>query len=219
MSEPPPHLPATGGLPNLDLAPGTEVVAEAWDERDLSGHTFERVTFLDVDLTGTTSTGAHFEDCTFRDVDLNASRHVDTAFVNCTFTRCSFFGARLEGCKLTGSTFDRCRFGSLEVHGGNWGFVGLPGADLRRTSFRDVRMREADLTGARLQDAALLRVDLGGATLDRADLRGCDLRGSDLSALDPATVRLEAAVIDLDQAVTLARGLGLDVSPDPPPED
>jgi fluoroquinolone resistance protein len=56
-------------------------------------------------------------------------------------------------------------FGLFKVAGGDWSFVGLPGADLRNASISGVRMREADLTGARCQGATLQHVDLSGAWL------------------------------------------------------
>ena len=45
----------------------------------------------------------------------------------------------------------------------------------------------------------------------KADLSYSDLRGSDLSALDPWTVNLARAIVDWQQAVTIATNLGLDV--------
>lgn len=203
-----------GGTPTPPT--DSEVVNERWDGEDLSGRTFTRVAFVDVDLTEVTAAGATFDACTFRDCDLNATRFTDSGFLNCTFTKSSFFGARLEGCKLVGSMFDRCRFGSFEVVGGSWHLVGLPGADLRRTVFRRVDLREADLTGARLNDATLHHVDLAGAWLHQADLSGADLRGSDLSAVDPLAHQLRKAVVDLAQAVTLVRAMGLKVEEDAP---
>jgi fluoroquinolone resistance protein len=74
------------------------------------------------------------------------------------------------------------------VTGGDWSYVGLPGADLRKAVFEGVRMREADLTAARLEGATVVRVDLSGAMMHNAKLAGADLRGSDLSSLDPLTV-------------------------------
>lgn len=199
-------------------ATDTEVRNADWDGQDLARQQHSRVAFVDVDLTDTASHGAVFSECTFRDCRLNASRHTDTAFVNCTFVRCSFFDAHFDGCKLVGSMFDRCTFGPLHVERGDWSFVGLPGADLRRARFRGVRMREADLTGARFEGARLIDVDLSGAWLHGANLSGCDLRGSDLSALDPTNAELRGAVVGLDQAIVLATNLGLDVRADDPPE-
>jgi uncharacterized protein YjbI with pentapeptide repeats len=102
----------------------------------------------------------------------------------------------------------------LEVTGGDWSFVGLPGAQLRKARFTGVRMRETDLAGADLQHGALLRCDLTAANWSRADLRKCDLRGSELSSLEPLNSQLGRAVIDWAQAATLAANLGLDVRPD-----
>lgn len=193
----------------------SEVHHEDWDRRDLTGQQHTRVAFLDVDMTEVSGSGAVFDECTFRDVTLNAATLTDSAFTNCTFTRCSFFDATFTRCKMMGTMFDRCSYGVLKVFGGDWSFVGFPGADLRGASFRDCRLREADLTGARFEGASLTGADLSGAWLHAANLSGCDLRGSDLSTLDPLATEVKRAVIDVDQAVVLAGALGLDVRPFP----
>jgi fluoroquinolone resistance protein len=110
--------------------------------------------------------------------------------------------------------FDRCTFNLLKVVGGDWSFVGLPGADLRTASFTGVRMREVDLVGARCEGSTLRDDDLSGSWFHRANLSRCDLRGSDVSAVDPLTVELGGAIITFDQAVVLATALGLDVRPE-----
>lgn len=191
------------------------VSGEDWYGRDLSGMVAERIAYLRVDMSETTSTsGAVFNECAFRDVDFNAAIHVGTAFLNCTFTGCSFFGASFSECKLLGSMFDRCRFGTITVSGGDWSFVGLPGADLGKSSFDGVRLREADLTGVRARGGSVRHCDLSSALLHKADLQRCDLRGSDLSAVDPWHVELSRAVITWEQAAVLAAALGLDVRPE-----
>ncbi|MQS38808.1 pentapeptide repeat-containing protein [Streptomyces katsurahamanus] len=188
------------------------VRGEDWYGRDLSGRRFTRYTFYDSDWTEVVNDGAVFDECTFSGVKFNASRHVNAAFTNCVFKRCGFFDTRFEQCKAVGSLFQQCAFGLLRVTGGDWSFVGLPGADLRGADFDGVRMRECDLTGARLEKATVTGVDLSGAMLHSAKLAGADLRGSDLSALDPRTVELAGAKIDLEQAAVIATALGLDVS-------
>jgi uncharacterized protein YjbI with pentapeptide repeats len=70
------------------------------------------------------------------------------AFVNCTFIGCSFFDARFTDCKLVGSMFERCTFDALEVTGGNWSFVGLPGARCEGAVLRDLDLSGAWLHGA-----------------------------------------------------------------------
>ena len=158
-----------------------------WYARDLNGYTAERTAFLRTDLTEATSdTGTVFTDCVFRDARFNAASFADAAFLNCTFTGCDFFAVKFSNCKLTGSTFERCKFAQLSVDGGDWSFVALPGADLRKVTLRGVRMREAE----------------------------ADLRGSDLSAFDPWSVDLQRAVIDWQQAISIAVNLGLEVRTD-----
>lgn len=197
-------------------APTTdETVAGAnWSDRDISGETHTRIAFLDLDLTEIVNTGAVFNECTFRRARFNASVHTESAFMNCTFTNCNFFDAQFNQCKLVGSMFDRCTFEITKVVGGNWSLVGLPGADLRSASFKDVRMREVDLTGARCRESSFRDVDLAGALLHRADFSLCDLRGSDLSSLDPEETEIRGAIVSLDQAIVIAEALGLDIRAD-----
>jgi fluoroquinolone resistance protein len=190
--------------------PTTSTVDPAsFDPDDLSGRRFEAVLFTDVDLADVTVRKASFDGCTFRDIRFNASTHVDAAFTNCTFVMCNFFDARMRDAKLVGSRFDGCAYDLLEVDGGDWSLVGMPGADLRRASFRGVRLREVDLGGAQLDGAALRDCDLSGAWLHGASFRGADLRGSDLSSLDPRQCEIQDALIDVDQAMVIAATLGL----------
>jgi len=131
--------------------------------------------------------------------------------VNCTFVSCKFFDSRFKECKFVGSMFDACEFDQMQVTGGDWSFTGLPGAALGRASFKETRMREADLTGASCKGGSLRDVDLSGAWLHGADFTTCDLRGSDLTAFDPENLRLKDAIITIDQSIIIAEALGLDV--------
>ena len=102
-----------------------------WYGTDISGQSHTRVKFVDLDMTEVTNRGAVFTECTFRKARFNASVHTDAAFLNCTFGGCNFFDTRFTECKLTGCVFDRCTFDVMKVVGGNWSWVGLPGANLR----------------------------------------------------------------------------------------
>ena len=155
----------------------SEVRDEDWYARRVTGETHRQVAFVDIDMTEVVTESTVFDDCTFRGVRFNASRHSESAFLNCTFRSCTFFDTSFVRCKMVGSTFDRCTFSSLEVVGGDWSFVGLAGADLRKVRFDGSRLREADLTDARgdgmtLRDVDLTNAWLHGANLSRADLRG-----------------------------------------------
>lgn len=195
-----------GGVPP---PPTTSTIrAEDVDGATLARRRHDAVLFVGIDLSERKFVGAAFSDCTFRSVRFNASTFRDGAFTNCTFADCSFFDVRFIECKLVGSLFDRCRFEILIVEGGDWSLVGAPGADLRTASFRDVRMREADLTGAQFDGATMRDVDLAGAWLHNASFAGADLRGSDLSALDPLNASIKDALIDVEGAMVIATNLG-----------
>jgi len=194
----------------IPAPPTTSIVDRlAWDPGAVSGSRHDAVLFVEVDLSELEDKGAWFNDCTFRGIRFNTSTHIDAAFTNCTFTGCNFFDVKLTRCKLVGSMFDRCTFDLLEVEGGDWSLVGMPGADLRKASFHGVRLREADLTGARFEGAKVRDTDLSGAWMHGASFRGADLRGSDLSALDPLNSDVADALIDVEQAMVIATALGL----------
>lgn len=93
-------------------------------------------------------------ECTFRGGRFNVSTHTDAAFLNCAFVSCSFFDTTFERCKMVGSMFDRCAFNLLKVIGGNWSFVGLPGADLS-----SAELKYAIIT---IDQAIVLATALGG---------------------------------------------------------
>jgi uncharacterized protein YjbI with pentapeptide repeats len=108
-----------------------------------------------------------------------------------------------------GGQFDDCTFDLLDVTGGDWSFIGLPGADLRRATFTKTRLHDADFTGTRCQGTKFLGCDLSDSWWHGADLSNADLRGSDLTGLDPTEVRLAGAVIEPEQALVIAAALGL----------
>lgn len=194
-------------------APATEslVAGANWESKSISGEQHTRVEFVTVDLTEAKNVGSVFAECTFRNCKFNVSSHKDAAFINCTFKSCSFFDTKFYECKFVGSMFDRCTYDLMEVLGGNWSHVGLPGANLNKATFSHVRLREADLTGARAEGGSIRDCDMSGAWLHNANLTDCDLRGSDLSAIDPESTQYRGAVITMNQAITIATALGLDV--------
>jgi fluoroquinolone resistance protein len=191
------------------------LTGEDWYGEELSGRVAEQITYVDLDLTESRSTGGlAFTECVFRRAQFSQAVHTSAAFLNCTFLDCDFFGASFVECKFLGSMFSRCRFERMTVRGGDWSFVGLPGAKLGTACFEDLRIREADLTGARLVGGVLRRADLANALLGKAELDRCDLRGSDVTSVDPFSVSLTGAVVDWQQALVIAGALGLDVRPD-----
>lgn len=194
-------------------APATDsqVAGANWDGQDISGQQHTRVEFVDLDLTEAQNNGAVFTECTFRRCKFNVSVHKEAAFVNCTFKSCSFFDTKFIDCKFVGSMFDRCTYDLMEVSGGNWSHVGLPGADLAKATLKNVRLREVDFTGMRAVDGCIRDCDMSGAWLHNINVGGCDLRGSDLSALKPDDAELRDAIITGEQAVAIAIAMGLDV--------
>ncbi len=166
------------------------------------------ISFTDADLIEWETDGETFEECDFSNARLNASVHRGSAFLRCRFRRANLFDVTFAGCKMTGSVFEECDLRPLHVEGGDWSYVRLRGADLHGVSFRGVRLAEADLTDANLTGCDLREADLSHVTLRGALLDGTDLRGATVAGVDLATLDLRGAVLDIAQAVQVARGLG-----------
>ncbi|MCA1406515.1 pentapeptide repeat-containing protein [Ensifer sp. IC3342] len=147
----------------------TTLAGADWYGRQIERERHENTLFVDLDLTEAQTVGVVFHECIFRRARFNASSHQASAFVNCTFVSCKFFDSRFTECKFVGSMFDACEFDQMRVSGGDWSFAGLPGAALGRASFKDTRLREADLTGASCNGGSLRDVDLSGAWLHGVD--------------------------------------------------
>lgn len=120
-----------------------EITAERKYGHELNRRRYQSTLLVDLDLTEARNTGSVFNECTSRRARFNGSAHQGAAFANCTFAACNFFDSTFTECKFRGC------FDGMQVVDGDWSFVGLPGADLRKATFRGTRLREADLTGAR----------------------------------------------------------------------
>jgi uncharacterized protein YjbI with pentapeptide repeats len=162
-----------------------DVRGEDWYGEDISGREHARTAFSGIDLTEVTDEGAVFDECTFVDCTFNVSRHTEAAFLNCSFTGCSFFDTEFDRCKLVGSMFDRCSFGLLTVTGGDWSFVGLPGAE--QIAIKVITERGSGLLlGAQIVGGpgSAKRIDVL-ATAIWAGMTAEELAGSDLSYAPP----------------------------------
>lgn len=179
-----------------------------WYGMELGDGRYVRCRFFDADLTEARTQNAIFEECDFSGARLNASRHRTSAFLRCTFSRASLFDATLDGCKLTGSEFASTRLRPLTVHGGDWSYVGLRGADLAGLDLSAVNLAYADLTEADLRKTVLRDANLDHARLELAELRGADLRGADLNAVETRTLDLRDVKVTMIQAIVLAQHRG-----------
>lgn len=194
-----------------DIQDGDEVRSRDFVGVRVDRRRYERVTFIDCDLSEIETDHATFVDCSFRRCRLNGSTHDGTAYTSCTFVDVDFFGATFTGCKLTGSTLKACELRSVTATGGAWDFMTMPRHDVTSCAFRDLRMTETDLAGLKGRGSTFVDVDLTGCDLTEADLRDADLRGSLLYSVDPLSTRLDGARVSVDQALQLASNLGLSI--------
>ncbi len=196
----------------------TTITGEDWYGTDLGAVHHVGVTFIDVDLTEVSTSGALFDSCVFRACRFNASTHVLSAVGGCTFDGVNVFDATFEGCKLTGSELRRCTTRPMKISDGVWQGISARGADLGRLDLSDCDLRDADLSMASLAGSDLRGAHLEGALLRSADLSDTDLRGAHLDGADLTGATLRDARLDLAGAVVLAEQTGAVVDPDGDPQ-
>jgi fluoroquinolone resistance protein len=187
---------------------------EDFASTDLRGARLERVSFVrcsfeEAALDQLVTEGSSFTDCSFDRAELVASAHLRTAFVACSFNRTGLQRASLTDCKLAGSVFTDTRLRTTTIAGGDWSGVSLGGADLRGLDLSGIRLVDANLVDARLDRVVFTGANLTGVRWSGASLTDADLRGALIDSLDPRVVNLTGARVEVDQAVGLARYLGL----------
>jgi len=194
---------------------GSDISDEDFADVDLREARWERVSFTDCDFAGAAlddvvTEGCSFANCRFDRADMVRSEHRRTAFVACSFNRTRVTGMVLEDCKLAGSTFVDVLLKSLSVRGGgDFSAVSFGAADMRELDLSDAKLVGANLTGARLDKGSLARANLTDVRWGDTSLCDVDLRGATFNTLDPRRVTLTGARVEVDQAVLLARTLGL----------
>lgn len=129
------------------------------DGLDLSGETWESVSFIDVSLRSTNLTalqfvGGYMEGCDLSQARLPYSNLLKSEFVRCEMQGTSFFGADLSRCDITESdlrhsSFERswlgvATFGEVDLRSANF-----DGCVLERTIFHDALVDDVSCAGAR----------------------------------------------------------------------
>lgn len=204
----PKREPADLADDSAELEPGHLVDGQPLEdtlvsEGDFSGRvlsiTARRSIFESVSFAGSVVRSTKLRDVRLIRCDLS-----NTVLRGLEATRVEFIDCRLTGikaieCRMEDVLFDRCEGAYAQFRDGA----------IRRGEFRDSRFTDADLAATALEDSQWIRTALTKADLRGAKLTGADLRGAAIDGILVNAPDVYGAIVTPDQAMDLARLLGL----------
>jgi len=203
----PPDLPKRLSPAFLDALEDQAVYQELLlAECDLSDQIAEFATFE----------AGHFKQVVMQRAILQKVRLADVRFEACdlaesvcegiSVSRAEFLGCRLIGLQATdGRIEDMLMKGCNAAHAQFWSSV------FKRARFESCNLSEANFQGADLTGVVFDKCDLRGARLAGAKLAGADLRSSQIDGASAGIKELQGAIVNAEQAIGIARMLGVDV--------
>jgi uncharacterized protein YjbI with pentapeptide repeats len=175
-------------------------------ECELSDQTAEFATFETTHFKQVVMQRAVLRMLRLADVRFEACDLAESICESISLSRAEFLGCRLIGLQATdGRIEDTLMKGCNASHAQFWGSV------FKRTRFENCNLSEANFQGADLTGVVFDKCDLSGAHLAGAKLVGADLRNSRIDGARVGIKDLQGAIINTEQAISIARMLGVDV--------
>ena len=176
---------------------------------DLSDQNAEDVTFEATLLRSVSLSRTRLPSLQLHDVRLDACDLAEAEWEKPLLSR-----VELLGCRMVGWRASEGSLRNVLIKGSN-----AIGAQFWSTSFKQVRfescvLRDADFQRADLTGVVFDKCDLSNAKLSDAKLAGADLRGSKIEGIRLGLKEIQGAIVDMDQAITIARLLGVVVKLD-----
>lgn len=161
-----------------------------WSELECRNSIFQSCRFTGCDFTGAAFWGCSFQDCLFSACRFPASFWRQSSLVECKgdgcdFRRARFRECRLEKCLLRYGNFSESRWDGSRITDCDMTEAVLSESRIRRTAFL-----RADFTGAELFRTSFRDMDLSSCTLDGITLsESCaELKGAKINAAQAAVV-------------------------------
>jgi uncharacterized protein YjbI with pentapeptide repeats len=163
--------------------------------------TFETTCFKQMAMQRAELRGLRLADVRFEACDL-----ADSSWERLSASRVELIGCRLIGLQATdGRVEDLLIKGCNAVHAQFWSTV------FKRVRFESCNLSETNFQSADLTGVVFDKCDLRGAKMADAKLAGADLRSSNIDAARVGIKELQGAIVNIEQAVSIARALGVDV--------
>lgn len=157
----------------------------SYANKAVSGREFEACHFVNCDFSGSNFSGNDFIDCRFENCNLSMMQLQYTGIKNVSF----------ENCKLLGIDFSTCNEFLFAVHFEHCilDFVSFLKRRLRKTTFRDCSIKEANFTQADLTGSAFINCDLSRTIFQQTVLEKVDFRAASNFSIDPEGNRIKKA--------------------------
>jgi len=203
----PPRLPKRANVVELDALSDQATYADLLiAEYALGDQVAEFVTFEKTHFKQLTMQRAYLRGLRLEDVRFEACDLADSSWELLSASRVELLGCRLIGLQATnGRIEDMLIKGCNAVHAQFWSTV------FKRVRFESCNLSETNFQSADLAGAIFDKCDLRGAKMADAKLVGADLRSSQLDGARLGIKELQGAIVSIEQAVNIARTLGVDV--------
>jgi len=151
---------------------------------------YENCRFLNCDFSTTDLSGQVFVECEFNSCNLSMTPVSDAAFREVRFSDCKMLGFRLDTCNpfMLKVRFENCQLNHSSCYR----------LKLKRTTFINCQLIEADFVEGDLNLAVFDRCDLTGAVFENSILEGADFRTSHGYTLDPEINHIHGAKFSRD---------------------
>jgi uncharacterized protein YjbI with pentapeptide repeats len=208
----PPRLPSKANAGGLPL-----------DQIDDQG-TYTGLLLSSCDLSEQAAEDVTFEATLFKHVGLGRTRLPSFQLHDVRLDACDLAEAEWEkpllsrvemlGCRMVGWRAGQGSLRNVLIKG-----CSAIGAQFWSASFKNVRfesciLRDADFQRADLSGVIFDKCDLSNAKLSDAKLVGADFRGSKIEGVRLGIKELQGAIVDMEQAIAIARMLGVVVKMD-----
>lgn len=175
-------------------------------ERELGSQVAEFVTFERTCFKQIAMQRAELRGLRLADVRFEASDLADSSWEQLSASRVELLGCRLIGLQASNGYVE-----DLLVKGCNAAHAQFWSTTFKRVRFESCNLSESNFQSADLAGAIFDKCDLRGAKLSDAKLVGADLRSSQLEGARLGIKELQGAIVSMEQAVGIARTLGVDV--------
>lgn len=170
----------------------------------LSESVAERVRFDAVRLVGGTLGASKLTHLSWLDVVCERCDLSMIVWPSAKLTRVEVRGSRMTGAKLVEGVFESVRFVDCHLD-----YATFADTKFKQVTFESCRLEEADFRSADLTGTTFVDCELRGADLGRAKLQGADVSSSRCDDIRLAAGDVRGLVVNREQAIGLAKLLGL----------
>ena len=166
-------------------------------------------TFEKIDYSGKELSGREFDSCTFKHCNFSNSILSKNDFIDCRFEDCNLTLIKLNhsslknvhfiNCKLMGVDFSPCNDFLLSVSFEKCilDYCAFFGKKLKKTTFRECSIKEANFTSTDLTASGFIRCDLTHSVFQQSILEKVDFSTSQHYSIDPELNKIKKASFSL----------------------